>query len=149
MTAFQEPPPAGAAGTTTPPVTTIEAIEPTEIPGVVLPSSVPLANKQPDNNNNNDTPDAGLDDPFKLDPNVYAYEPRKIRVITIGAGFSGLLVAHKFQYQHPDLKDIIEHKIFEALHDVGGTWLMNDYPGVQCDVPAHIYVCLSNHSFSK
>lgn len=115
----------------------LEAVEPTEIPGVVLPTSIPLADKKTPIDNN---PDAGLDDPFKLDPNVYAYEPRKIRVITIGAGFSGLLVAHKFQYQHPELKGVVEHKIFEALHDVGGTWLMNDYPGVQCDVPAHIYV---------
>ncbi|KAM7212132.1 cyclohexanone 1,2-monooxygenase [Rhypophila decipiens] len=129
MTAFQDVPPAPV----TRPVA-METIEPTEIPGVVLPTAVPLLNKT----SNND-PEPGLDDPFKLDPNTYAYEPRKIRVITIGAGFSGLLVAHKFQYQHAELKDIVEHKIFEALHDVGGTWLMNDYPGVQCDVPAHIY----------
>ncbi|KAK0624227.1 hypothetical protein B0T14DRAFT_454425 [Immersiella caudata] len=48
-------------------------------------------------------------------------------------------MAHKFQHRFPDMKDIVEHKIFEALHDVGGTWLLNTYPGVQCDVPAHIY----------
>lgn len=71
-----------------------------------------------------------------------AFTPRKIRVITIGAGFSGLMVAHKFQHAHPELQDIIEHKIFEARHDIGGTWLVNTYPGVQCDVPSHIYVSL-------
>ncbi|KAL6246287.1 hypothetical protein RBB50_006523 [Rhinocladiella similis] len=69
----------------------------------------------------------------------FAYTPRKLRVITIGAGFSGLLIAHKFQHRFPELQDIIDHKIFEARADVGGTWLVNTYPGVQCDVPSHIY----------
>ena len=70
----------------------------------------------------------------------FAYKPRKIRVVTIGAGFSGLLIAHKFQHRFPELQDIVEHKLFEARKDVGGTWLVNTYPGVQCDVPSHIYV---------
>lgn len=70
----------------------------------------------------------------------YAYKPRKLRVFTIGAGFSGLLMAHKFQHRFPELADIVEHTIFEARKDIGGTWLVNHYPGVQCDVPAHIYV---------
>lgn len=81
------------------------------------------------------------DDPFKLSPN-FAYKPRKIKVFTIGAGFSGLLMAHKFQHRFPEMRDIVEHTIFEARSDVGGTWLANHYPGVQCDVPAHIYVSL-------
>ncbi|KAK5943971.1 hypothetical protein PMZ80_003252 [Knufia obscura] len=68
-----------------------------------------------------------------------AFTPRKIRVITVGAGFSGLMMAHKFQHKFPEMRDIIEHKIFEARHDIGGTWLVNTYPGVQCDVPSHIY----------
>lgn len=71
-----------------------------------------------------------------------AFTPRKIRVITVGAGFSGLMVAQKFQHRYPELQDIIEHKIFEARSDIGGTWLVNTYPGVQCDVPSHIYVCV-------
>lgn len=74
----------------------------------------------------------------------FAYTPRKIRVITIGAGFSGLLIAHKFQHRFPELQDIVEHKLFEARKDVGGTWLVNTYPGVQCDVPSHIYVSLAS-----
>ena len=60
-------------------------------------------------------------DAFELDTK-YAYTPRKIRVITIGAGFSGLLMAHKFQHRFPDMRDIVEHAIFEARSDVGGTW---------------------------
>lgn len=69
----------------------------------------------------------------------YAYTPRRLKVFTIGAGFSGLLMAHKFQHRFPDLKDTIDHTIFEMRSDLGGTWLVNHYPGVQCDVPAHIY----------
>ena len=72
--------------------------------------------------------------------NEYAYTPRKLRVITIGAGFSGLLMAHKFQHRFPEMQNYIEHTIFERHNELGGTWLVNTYPGVQCDVPSHIYV---------
>lgn len=72
--------------------------------------------------------------------NEYALNPRKLRVITIGAGFSGLLIAHKFQHRFPELQEFVEHTIFEGRKDLGGTWLVNTYPGVQCDVPSHIYV---------
>lgn len=69
-----------------------------------------------------------------------AYTPRKLRVVTIGAGYSGLNFAHKIQHEQPDLENIIDHVIFEANNDVGGTWKVNTYPGVQNDVPAHLYV---------
>lgn len=76
---------------------------------------------------------------------VPAYTPaRKLRVITIGAGYSGLTLAHKLQHQQPDMQDLVDHTIFEARDDIGGTWLVNTYPGVICDVPSHIYV--RNHS---
>nr|KAK5450093.1 hypothetical protein LTR18_000108 [Exophiala xenobiotica] len=68
-----------------------------------------------------------------------AYKPRRLRVATIGAGFSGLIFAHKLQHECPDMQESIEHVMFEASNDVGGTWAKNTYPGVQCDVPAHIY----------
>jgi len=64
----------------------------------------------------------------------------KLRVFTIGAGIAGLILAHKIQHQYPEMQEIIDHTIFEALHTVGGTWYLNTYPGVQCDVPAHVYV---------
>jgi len=80
-----------------------------------------------------------ITDPFKLNPE-FAYTPQKVKVITIGSGFSGLLIAHKFQHRFPEIRDIVEHTIFEARSEVGWTWLENNYPGVQCDVPAHIYV---------
>jgi len=70
----------------------------------------------------------------------YAYTPRKLKVVTIGAGFSGLLMAHKFQHRFPEMQDYVEHTIFERNSKIGGTWLVNTYPGVRCDVPSHIYV---------
>ncbi len=70
-----------------------------------------------------------------------AWTPRKkLRIITVGAGFSGLLFAHKLQHQYPEMQDLISHTIYEARDKIGGTWLVNTYPGVQCDVPSHIYV---------
>lgn len=70
----------------------------------------------------------------------FALKPRKLRIITIGAGFSGLMIAHKFQHRFPELQEFVDHTIFESRSDIGGTWLVNTYPGVQCDVPSHIYV---------
>jgi hypothetical protein len=74
-----------------------------------------------------------------LNPDL-AYMPRKLRVITIGAGYSGLMMAHKFQHRFPEMDKIVDHLIVEARDQIGGTWLVNTYPGVQCDVPSHIYV---------
>ncbi|KAH8169099.1 flavin-binding monooxygenase-like domain-containing protein [Sarocladium implicatum] len=79
-----------------------------------------------------------VEDAFKLS-SQYGYKPRRLKVFTIGAGFSGLLIAHKLQHRFPEMQEMVDHTIFEALPEVGGTWYMNNYPGVQCDVPAHIY----------
>lgn len=80
-----------------------------------------------------------FDIPCRREP---AFTPhRKLKVVTVGCGFSALIFAHKLQHQHPDFQDLVTHKIFEQREDIGGTWLVNKYPGVQCDVPAHIYVC--------
>lgn len=70
-----------------------------------------------------------------------AFTPeRKLRVVTIGAGYSGLIFAHKLQYTYAkEAESILEHTIFEAKDQVGGTWVDNTYPGVQCDVPSAIY----------
>ncbi|KAJ5806874.1 hypothetical protein N7474_010466 [Penicillium riverlandense] len=71
--------------------------------------------------------------------NQPSFTPRKLRAIIIGAGYSSLTLVHKLRHQHPEMEDILTYKIFEARSDIGGTWLVNTYPGVQCDVPAHIY----------
>lgn len=57
-----------------------------------------------------------------------------LRVAIIGAGASGIGAAIKLQQIGID--DIV---LFEKADDVGGTWRDNTYPGLQCDVPSHLY----------
>lgn len=55
--------------------------------------------------------------------------------------------AYKLQHEHRLTEEgidgmegpLVEHTIYEANEDIGGTWLVNTYPGVACDVPAHVY----------
>ena len=48
---------------------------------------------------------------------------RKLRVLTIGAGVTGILMAYRIQ------KDVqnVEHVIYEKNENIGGTWLENRY----------------------
>ncbi|KAF4996087.1 hypothetical protein FDECE_12583 [Fusarium decemcellulare] len=69
-----------------------------------------------------------------------AYTPtRKLRVVCIGAGFSGLLVAHKVQHEFK-LEDEVDLAIYDRNSDIGGTWFENTYPGAACDIPSHSYI---------
>ncbi|KAF2111847.1 hypothetical protein BDV96DRAFT_526224 [Lophiotrema nucula] len=62
---------------------------------------------------------------------------RPIRVVCIGVGYSGLMMAI---IQEQKMKDhSVDFQIYEKNHDLGGTWLVNRYPGCQCDIPAHNY----------
>ncbi|KAK3113607.1 hypothetical protein LTR53_008935 [Teratosphaeriaceae sp. CCFEE 6253] len=70
---------------------------------------------------NSDSDKNGLEKPSGLNEQ-YAFTPRKLRVITIGAGFSGLLMAHKFQHRFPETESYVEHRIFEGRKELGGTW---------------------------
>ncbi|OQE07669.1 hypothetical protein PENVUL_c012G10383 [Penicillium vulpinum] len=70
-----------------------------------------------------------------------AYAQRKLRIICIGAGYSGLTLAHKIDHELK-LGDFVELKIYEKNPEVGGTWFENTYPGVACDIPAHAYTFL-------
>ena len=89
---------------------------------------------------NGEAPQNGTACP-ELFQDVPAYTPRrKLKIVTVGAGFSGLLFAHKLQHQYSEMQDMVEHVILESRQQLGGTWLVNTYPGIQCDVPAHIYV---------
>lgn len=61
------------------------------------------------------------------------HTPRKIRVVCVGAGVSGLILAHKYKYELK-MDEYIDFTIYEKNQDVGGTWFENRYPGVACDV---------------
>ena len=52
----------------------------------------------------------------------------------VGAGISGVLMG--MQLRRAGLDDFV---VYEKASDVGGTWLVNTYPGLHCDVPSHLY----------
>ena len=60
-------------------------------------------------------------------------------VVIVGAGFAGLAAA--MELEAAGVTDVV---ILERASDVGGTWRENTYPGVACDVPAHLYA-LARH----
>ncbi|KAI0799432.1 hypothetical protein GGR55DRAFT_668922 [Xylaria sp. FL0064] len=60
---------------------------------------------------------------------------KRIRIVIVGAGASGLLVAYKLQKDFKNVSLII----YEKNAAVGGTWYENRYPRCACDVPAHNY----------
>ena len=85
---------------------------------------------------------------------IHVQDPssRKLKVLTIGAGLSGIQLAYHIQ---KDCENV-EHVIYEKNSDVGGTWYENRYPGKEhkirelrsgidviigcaCDIPSHAY----------
>lgn len=55
---------------------------------------------------------------------------RKLRVIVIGSGMSGI---NFFKFAE-DKASNLEIRCYEKNEDIGGTWLENRYPGCACDV---------------
>lgn len=55
-------------------------------------------------------------------------------VAIIGAGFAGIGMGVQLRREGTQ-----SFRIFERASSVGGTWRDNTYPGVACDVPAHLY----------
>jgi len=62
--------------------------------------------------------------------------PGDFKVLVIGAGMIGINAAVKLQQAG------FNYRVVEALHDVGGNWLTNTYPGAAVDTPSR------NYSFS-
>jgi cation diffusion facilitator CzcD-associated flavoprotein CzcO len=54
-----------------------------------------------------------------------------MRVVCIGAGFSGILAAIRV----PEWLRNVEFQVYEKNEGVGGTWWENRYPGCACDIP--------------
>ncbi|KAL3484699.1 FAD/NAD(P)-binding domain-containing protein [Aspergillus germanicus] len=61
--------------------------------------------------------------------------PRPIRIITIGAGISGLNMIRTLRKTLTNYT----HVVYEKNNNVGGTWHENRYPGCECDHPSHNY----------
>ncbi|KAK5220433.1 hypothetical protein LTR72_007055 [Exophiala xenobiotica] len=68
-------------------------------------------------------------------PDHHIDEVRSLRVTVIGAGLAGILAGILLPAKVPN----IQLTILEKNTDVSGTWLENIYPGVRCDIPAHVY----------
>lgn len=64
-------------------------------------------------------------------PNVAAENFRPIKVIVIGAGFSGIYCGIRI----PERIKNVSLTIYEKNDGVGGTWWENRYPGCACDIP--------------
>lgn len=62
-------------------------------------------------------------------------DTRPVRVISAGAGFSGVCAAIRLPQRIPNLELVV----YEKNADVGGTWFENRYPGVACDIPSAAY----------
>jgi cation diffusion facilitator CzcD-associated flavoprotein CzcO len=60
-------------------------------------------------------------------------------VIVIGAGFSGLYMLHRLRQLG------LRTRVLEMAENVGGTWLVNRYPGARCDIESIEY----SYSFSE
>ncbi|EJD41245.1 4-hydroxyacetophenone monooxygenase [Auricularia subglabra TFB-10046 SS5] len=58
-----------------------------------------------------------------------------VPVICIGAGLGGICLGIQLQRQ----LGVTDFHIYEQLHEFGGTWCVQTYPGCACDVPAVLY----------
>lgn len=56
------------------------------------------------------------------------------KILIVGAGMSGMLAAIRLLEE-----GYTQFEIYEKGPDVGGTWRVNTYPGIACDVPSHYY----------
>ncbi|WP_343577668.1 NAD(P)-binding protein [Mycobacterium sp.] len=59
---------------------------------------------------------------------------RDPRIVVIGAGTSGIAVAHVLKQA-----GFSDFTMLEKGSDVGGVWHWNRYPGMRCDVPSYGY----------
>ncbi|KIH92133.1 hypothetical protein SPBR_03289 [Sporothrix brasiliensis 5110] len=60
---------------------------------------------------------------------------KKMRIITIGAGASGINMAYQTKKHLKNVSLVV----YEKNADVGGTWTENRYPGCKCDIPQALY----------
>lgn len=63
--------------------------------------------------------------------------PRPLKIIAVGAGVSGLSLAHAVETGQLANVELI---ILEKNAGLGGTWFENRYPGCACDIPSHNYL---------
>ncbi|TFK24823.1 FAD/NAD-P-binding domain-containing protein [Coprinopsis marcescibilis] len=79
-------------------------------------------------------PNVSIPTAFSLDPSSID-EARPMKVIVIGAGYTGIISAIRF----PQKVKNLDFVVYEANAGVGGVWYSHRYPGLACDNPAHCY----------
>lgn len=60
---------------------------------------------------------------------------RKLKIIFMGMGCSGINFAHQVNTRMEN----IDLTVYDSNSDLGGTWLVNRYPGCACDIPSVCY----------
>ncbi|MGC4960263.1 flavin-containing monooxygenase [Gordonia sp. DT218] len=63
-----------------------------------------------------------------------ATTPTAVDVAIVGAGFAGIGMATQLARRATE-----SFVVLERADAVGGTWRDNTYPGIACDIPAHLY----------
>ncbi|KAI0720647.1 FAD/NAD-P-binding domain-containing protein [Fomitopsis betulina] len=99
----------------------------------LLTSSINMPDETPTPNHpENTAPESS----FKLgDFSIDEHKP--IKVVCIGAGYSGIIAGIRFPQRIPN----VHLTIYDKNVGIGGTWFSNKYPGAACDSPAHCYQC--------
>ncbi|KAL4756207.1 flavin-containing monooxygenase [Aspergillus foveolatus] len=92
-----------------------------------VPASIPAASTE--TNSKNTTRPAFQIEEHPID------QVRPIKVGVIGGGLSGITAGILLPVKLPGL----DLRIYDKNADLGGTWFENTYPGVRCDIPAHVY----------
>ncbi|KOX27288.1 monooxygenase [Streptomyces sp. NRRL F-4707] len=59
----------------------------------------------------------------------------RVDVAIVGGGFGGILAGARLRQQ-----GIARVRVIEKGGDFGGTWYWNRYPGIHCDIEAHVYL---------
>jgi cation diffusion facilitator CzcD-associated flavoprotein CzcO len=77
---------------------------------------------------------ASVSTEVKTDQTSASNERRSVRFAIIGAGMSGILSAIKLTEA-----GLTDFTVYEKADGLGGTWRDNQYPGIACDVPSHLY----------
>ncbi|MET7323583.1 NAD(P)/FAD-dependent oxidoreductase [Streptomyces sp. NPDC005549] len=59
----------------------------------------------------------------------------RVDVAIVGGGFGGILAGARLRQQ-----GVARVRVIEKGGDLGGTWYWNRYPGIHCDIEAHVYL---------
>ncbi len=65
---------------------------------------------------------------------MQSQSPSGLRFVIVGGGMAGILVAIRLREA-----GYTNFTLYEKADSLGGAWRDNTYPGVACDVPAHLY----------